>query len=774
VLKGCRTIVAVAVVTATIAAPAVAAPPVTNTDDSGPGSLRNALTSASNGDTVSIPAGTYVLTSGPIQLSTNLKLVGEGEGQTTISGSGAHQIFTTAAGGPTETLRAMTLTGGNAATLGGAVRATGRLTLDHVEIANSHAGQAGGAVHASGRTLIVIDSTFMGDTAGGNGNAGSGGAIFFGGSTSSSGDGFTMKIDGSSFSQDTAGGGGGAGSGGAIHFAPAVAGTATDVSLDAELTGSTFSNDAAGGGGGVSFGGALFVGPTDSATNAGDSFSASLADDDFTGDAASPSGSGIGFGGGAGVFLGMSGQNDASSLSVTSTRFSRNTSSADAAGFGGGLNAQITGGLAHGSITGSTFAQNHAGSTTGSGGGLQLTLGNGSTGSVSVANSTLAGNQSGAPGGGASLSAAGAATIALGNDTVSGNTATGTGHGGGVSVSGPVTITNSIVAGNTGTSGTDCDGTPTSGGGNIESATSCGFNAAGDHQNAAAGLGPLQDSGGPALPGGAHLQTLAPLRGSPAIGGGLAAVCPGTDERGIARPLGAGCDIGAFEVTPPSVSTGATLDAQPAVADVSGSVVPGDVATAWSFEYGTTTAYGATTITQTLDPGPTEFSVQALLMDLRPGTTYHYRLVADNGGDRSVGADQTFTTGTPKTETPIAARPGSVRLISSTVAVKGGIVALRLSCSAPGSGCRGTARITVQRRRTVTRHGHKHKIVVTTMLGQAPFRIVAGTRATVSVHVGRVSQRTRALLLLRRSDRAPSSSRALVLTLPAPKRPRHR
>jgi hypothetical protein len=36
--------------------------------------------------------------------------------------------------------------------------------------------------------------------------------------------------------------------------------------------------------------------------------------------------------------------------------------------------------------------------------------------------------------------------------------------------------------------------------------------------------------------------------GSPAIDAGNAASCPGTDQRGINRPQGSACDIGAFEV----------------------------------------------------------------------------------------------------------------------------------------------------------------------------------------------------------------------------------
>lgn len=56
-------------------------------------------------------------------------------------------------------------------------------------------------------------------------------------------------------------------------------------------------------------------------------------------------------------------------------------------------------------------------------------------------------------------------------------------------------------------------------------------------------LGPLQDNGGPT-------QTMAPLPGSPAIDAVGATVCPppATDQRGITRPQGKSCDIGAVEV----------------------------------------------------------------------------------------------------------------------------------------------------------------------------------------------------------------------------------
>ncbi len=59
----------------------------------------------------------------------------------------------------------------------------------------------------------------------------------------------------------------------------------------------------------------------------------------------------------------------------------------------------------------------------------------------------------------------------------------------------------------------------------------------------AAGIGVLADNGGPTL-------TRALLAGSPAIDTANAAVCPATDQRGVTRPKGAGCDIGAFEREP--------------------------------------------------------------------------------------------------------------------------------------------------------------------------------------------------------------------------------
>jgi CSLREA domain-containing protein len=53
-------------------------------------------------------------------------------------------------------------------------------------------------------------------------------------------------------------------------------------------------------------------------------------------------------------------------------------------------------------------------------------------------------------------------------------------------------------------------------------------------------LGPLADNGGPT-------RTHALLPGSPATDAASTPECPATDQRGVARPQGAGCDIGSYE-----------------------------------------------------------------------------------------------------------------------------------------------------------------------------------------------------------------------------------
>lgn len=86
--------------------------------------------------------------------------------------------------------------------------------------------------------------------------------------------------------------------------------------------------------------------------------------------------------------------------------------------------------------------------------------------------------------------------------------------------------------------------------------TSLGYNLTDDNclggatdLNAVIRLGPLQDNGGPTL-------TRAPLANSPAIDAIPAGECTVTsDQRGLPRPFGAGCEIGAVEIEAPTAPT---------------------------------------------------------------------------------------------------------------------------------------------------------------------------------------------------------------------------
>jgi hypothetical protein len=69
------------------------------------------------------------------------------------------------------------------------------------------------------------------------------------------------------------------------------------------------------------------------------------------------------------------------------------------------------------------------------------------------------------------------------------------------------------------------------------------------------------------------------------------------------------------------------------------------------FQYGTSTAYGASTAVQGVAAGLAMSPVSAPVSGLTPGATYHFRLVAENAAGVTYGADQSFTTAAP----PIAA-----------------------------------------------------------------------------------------------------------------------
>ena len=231
--------------------------------------------------------------------------------------------------------------------------------------------------------------------------------------------------------------------------------------------------------------------------------------------------------GGGGIYSG-----DGASLTLIDSTVSDNSSGWTGGGIYSFFNTTTT--LIRSTVSGNVSAD--------VGGGMR-TLGNGT-----IENSTISGNTSTAWHGGAAFITDGVVNIT--NSTVTGNSAPA-GTAGGLFVgtftdaSATLNIQNSIVAAN-GDFG--CFLAPFGGGAvalnslgnNVFTDGTCA-NVASDQVVGDALLGLLADNGGPTL-------THALLAGSPAIDAANTAVCPVTDQRGVARD--AACDIGAFEFVP--------------------------------------------------------------------------------------------------------------------------------------------------------------------------------------------------------------------------------
>lgn len=92
-------------------------------------------------------------------------------------------------------------------------------------------------------------------------------------------------------------------------------------------------------------------------------------------------------------------------------------------------------------------------------------------------------------------------------------------------------------------------------------------------------LGPLQDNGGPTFTHALLAGSPAIDTGNPALLGSGGSACEATDQRGVARPQGSACDIGAYEATfqsvPPHVFHGTVT--------IDGVTAPdGSVVSAWA------------------------------------------------------------------------------------------------------------------------------------------------------------------------------------------------
>jgi hypothetical protein len=597
---------------------------VTNLNDSGPGSLRQAIIDTPSGGTVDFQlglSGTITLMTGELLINKDLTIAGPGAALIRISANHASRVFEIA---PSISVSISMLT-----------MADGRVVGMNAQ---------GGGVWNAG-TLTVTDSTVSGSSA--SGYHASGGGIY----NTNAG---MMTVSSSNLSGNSASDPFYHSTGGGIENTGTLTVTDSTVSGNSALNGGGVYND---------FGGTLTVSASSLSGNSAENEGAGIYNygmltvigSTLSGNSAFGDGGGIASYGTltvtgstlSGNFSGNAGGGIANygTLTVTASTLSGNTAHAEDGADGGGIASYGTltvtdstlsdnfadragGGIESSgtlTVTSSTLRGNHAWF----GGGIHMRGGtlsvNSSTlsanavrgrdgadaylyydlscdcyvyvpatngadgfggaiavddGTVSVISSTLSGNVAagglgGGPDGqnghgyGAGISNFG--TLTLNNSTLSANNSADS--AGGIFMGGlaqETTLRNTILAGNTASSSPDVLGRLNSQGHNLIGNTQggTGFDPT-DLLNINPLLGPLQDNGGPT-------KTMALLPGSPAIDAGDNTDAPEWDQRGPGYPRITArdpvIDIGAFEVQQGGGGPASSPHARPVRFDVVGLV----------------------------------------------------------------------------------------------------------------------------------------------------------------------------------------------------------
>ncbi|MEZ5992945.1 MAG: choice-of-anchor Q domain-containing protein [Planctomycetota bacterium] len=532
---------------------------VSNTNDSGTGSLRDAITQANattGADTIQFGVtGTITLTSALPVISENVTIDGPGRAALTIArnlASADFRIFETSVIGVELHINELTIQGGRAVQ-GGAIFSRGPTSLYDV---------------------LVQDCIAQGATSGGNAE---GGAIYHSPAVAA------LLLTNSLIQNcqanggDNASGNGGDGSGGGIYINAGTLGLLSTTIDNCDATG----GDSTGGNGdgGRAFGGGIFA-----------KFAATLTDSVVSNcSAAGGAGNGSGFGrGGRGG--GIYGEGTITSLDTTWQ--SNSATGIDDSAFGGAINfapsstQQLT--ITRSVLTGNSATSTNAealgaaincggvievkestisGSTATSGSGGADTFHHENSSTLLIERSTISGNTGG-------LTIVSSSSASIINSTISGNTEPNGGGGitadsasvsvtfctitlnnggnaGGINVgSGIVTLIGTILAANTGPSAATADflvsgGTLADGGGNF-----VGIDDASNFTNMATQAGssgtPLNPMLGALADNGGLTFTHALLTGSSAIDMGGSTAVPSVDQRNAPRTVGS-ADAGAYE-----------------------------------------------------------------------------------------------------------------------------------------------------------------------------------------------------------------------------------
>ncbi|MEP7212748.1 MAG: carboxypeptidase-like regulatory domain-containing protein [Acidobacteriota bacterium] len=523
-------------------------------------SLRAAISEANafaGDDTITVPAGTYTQTlvaanddlnaGGDWDITSNIAIVGADQATTFLqaaatAGSAIERVLNVRSG--TAIVSNVTIRNGRftgtmtAATRGAGIENLSSLTLNNVTVRdnqlNSTTGNPIGAgVHNAGTALTLNNSTV---TANSNLRV-SGGSAFGGGVDSLTAATITItnsSISGNSVTTQAGGFGFGAG----IYLENVFNVVLTNSHVDNNVgTGTSGSN-----GVGVralsSVGAASF-----SATNS-----------TFNNNVGTPGGTSLNQGTGIQFFTSTA----AGTLNVSLDGVSVSGNSGNSVGIG--INATVIGGAMTFNAVNTTISNNTGGTN---GGGMLVSNSGGlasSTGTFNFTNSTISGNIASANGGGYAFEQPVAAAVMTTNfnfSTIANNRANndnmGTESGGGIiRASGTINLKNSIVADNTvgtGGSGPDLSGTFNSQDYNhIEDVT--GATITGVIANNVTGvdpqLGALGNNGG-------NTPTQVPASGSPVVntipaGTNDCGTPVNSDQRGVTRPAGSGCEKGSVEL----------------------------------------------------------------------------------------------------------------------------------------------------------------------------------------------------------------------------------
>lgn len=514
----------------------VLGPVISNTNDSGPGSLRQAIADANAGDTltyIGAKPGVITLTTTDIALTKNVTISGPGASNLTISGGGTLEILKISSG-VTATINGVTIANGasnagvagiddfGALTLdsdvfsnnrntsgypgtsngyGGAIseeNAAG-LTVTNTTFTNNYAIYYGGAIFTAASagsptisgctfssnvaaqeggaiyftgTAAISNDTFGANTAGDANNTGYGGAVAANSGITINGGSFTNNISGLKFGSY----------GGAVYSSGSV--NVSNVTFTGNVAGSTTDNTIYG------YGGAIYQANTGTVTISGSTFTSNAA------------GASFGYGGALYAY---------GPLTSTNDTFSGNLA------YGGGTNGYAYGGavesVTSANLTADTFTSNQANGPTGCaacsgyayGGALDEQAGTTTLSGVTFTSNSISTGGTGSYGYGGAMNATGP-TNTLTNVAFSGNFihvgVTGSGnaaYGGGAYISGTNSLTNTSFSNNSLTAGGSGAVSAYAYGGGAQIGGTTTINGGSYLNNSAAALGPSQHGQGGGL-----------------------------------------------------------------------------------------------------------------------------------------------------------------------------------------------------------------------------------------------------------------------------------